>query len=205
MASSPPALDGIFATIVTAAVILALVIAVAAVVLGSERRTAATGRVVQRVWRGTLRLFRRSPDTGTDLADRLVARRADALELLRTRWKVATGATVLVVGARVALLIMCVRFAGVPEAAASSQAIFCVFAIVMGLTVIPLMPGNVGVSELAYVGLLTPIAGTEYANEVTAGVLVFRMLTWLLLIPTGLIALAIWRHGLRDAASVSPR
>jgi putative heme transporter len=198
-------LDGIFATIVTAAVVLALIIAVAAVILGSERRTAAAARVVERVWRRALRLLRRSPETGTDLADRLVARRADALELLRTRWKVATGATVLVVGTRVALLIMCVRFAGVPESAASSQAIFCVFAIVMGLTVIPLMPGNVGVSELAYVGLLTPIAGTEYANEVTAGVLVFRMLTWLLLIPTGLIALAIWRHGLRAAASVSPR
>ena len=95
---------------------------------------------------------------------------------------------------------MCIRFAGVPEAAASSAAIFCVFAIVMGLTVVPLIPGNVGVSELAYVGLLTPIAGTAYANEVTAGVLVFRMLTWLLLIPTGFIALAIWRRGLRSAA-----
>ena len=32
------------------------------------------------------------------------------------------------------------------------------------------MPGNAGVSELAFVGLLTPIAGTEYVNQVTAGV-----------------------------------
>jgi ABC-type thiamin/hydroxymethylpyrimidine transport system permease subunit len=59
------------------------------------------------------------------------------------------------------------------------------------------MPGNAGVSELAFVGLLTPIAGTAFVNEVTAGVLLFRLLTWLLMIPAGGAALALWQVGLR--------
>jgi hypothetical protein len=45
--------------------------------------------------------------------------------------------------------------------------------------------------------MLTPIAGTQYVNQVTAGVLVYRLLTWLLMIPAGGVALALWQTGLR--------
>ena len=41
--------------------------------------------------------------------------------------------------------------------------------------------------------MLAPIAGAEYVNEVAAGVLLYRLLTWILLIPTGLAALGAWR------------
>ena len=71
------------------------------------------------------------------------------------------------------------------------------WAIVRGLTVIPLMPGGVGVSEVAYIGMLTAISGQEYVNEVTAGVLVYRLLTWLLMIPAGGVAMALWQAGLQ--------
>ena len=101
---------------------------------------------------------------------------------------------------RVALFVMCIRFAGVPEEAAGWPAIFCVWAIVRGLTLIPIMPGNAGVSELAFVGMLTPIAGTEYVNQVTAGVLIFRLLTWLLLIPAGGVAVGLWQLGLQRSS-----
>jgi len=67
------------------------------------------------------------------------------------------------------------------------------------------MPGNAGVSELAFVGLLTPIAGTEYVNEATAAVLIFRILTWLLMIPAGAVAIGLWQYGLhrRPAAGTT--
>ena len=106
---------------------------------------------------------------------------------------------VFVTFARVALFVMCLRFVGVPESSLSWVAIFCVWAVVRGLTVVPLMPGGVGVSELAYVAMLTPIAGTQYVNQVTAGVLIYRILTWLLMIPAGAVALGLWQAGLRRA------
>lgn len=195
-------LDGVFSTIVTAAVVLALFIAVAAFALGSASRTAAMGRILDRIWQPTLRLLRRER-SGPALADRLVAQRAESLRTLEGKWVRAVASLALVTATRVSLFVMCLRFVGVPEDELSWIAIFCVWAIVRGLTVIPIMPGNAGVSELAFVGLLTPIAGTAFVNEITAGVLLFRLLTWLLMIPTGGVALGLWRIGLkrRDAGS----
>jgi uncharacterized membrane protein YbhN (UPF0104 family) len=189
-------MDGILSTVFTAAVILAVFLIVAVVVLGSPNRTAAAGRAIERVWRPTLRLLRRRPPDRS-LADRMVIQRAESLALLQGIWIRSLAAIVFVTVTRVALFVMCIRFVGVPESALSWVAVFCVWAIVRGLTVIPLMPGGAGVSELAYVAMLTPIAGTQYVNQVTAGVLVYRLLTWLLMIPAGGVALALWQTGLR--------
>lgn len=189
-------LEGIMSTIITATVILAAFLVIAAVVLGSERRTETAGRALDRIWQPTLRLLRRRrPDR--PLAERIVAQRAQSLALMHGIWKRSVAAIVLVTVIRVALLLMCIRFVGVPGSSLSWVAVFCVWAIVRGLTVVPLMPGGAGVSELAYVGMLTPIAGSRYVNEITAGVLVYRILTWLLMIPAGMVALAFWRAGLR--------
>jgi hypothetical protein len=196
-------LEGVASTIVTAAVILGVLVVVSGVVLGSESRTEAMGRFIDRIWGATMRLLRRSP-SGPDLANRLVVQRARSLEVLHGRWVRAVASITFVTVVRVALFVMCIRFAGVPESAASWQAIFCVWAIVLGLTVIPLMPGNAGVSELAYVGLLTPIAGEQYVNQVTAGVLIFRILTWLAMIPIGAGAIGIWRYSLGKAGPDTP-
>ncbi len=189
-------LDGVLSTIATLAAILAVFVLVAAFALGSERRTAALGRALDRIWRVTLRILRREPPNPR-LADRLVAQRADSLAVLEGRWVRSIAALGLVTATRVALFVLCLRFVGVPESALSWTAVFCVWAIVRGLTVIPIMPGNAGVSELAFVGLLVPIAGTEFVNEVTAGVLLFRILTWLLMIPAGAVAFGLWQNGLR--------
>ena len=123
--------------------------------------------------------------------------RTEAAALLRGSWHKSLAAITFVTFVRVALLVMSLRFVGVPESVLSWVSIFCVWAIVRGLNVIPLMPGGVGVSEVAYIGMLTAISGQQYVNEVTAGVLVYRMLTWLLMIPAGGVAMAFWQMGLR--------
>ena len=191
-------LDGVMNTIVTAAVILAVFLIAAGVVLGSEKRTAAAGRWLEKVWRPTMRLLRRHPPD-RPLADRLVIQRTEAAALLRGTWYKSLASITFVTFVRVALLVMSLRFVGVPESALSWVAIFCVWAIVRGLTVIPLMPGGVGVSEVAYIGMLTAISGQQWVNEVTAGVLVYRILTWLLMIPAGGVAMALWQVGLRKS------
>jgi putative heme transporter len=189
-------LAGVTSTIVTAAIILAVFLIVAGIVLGSEKRTAAAGSLLDKVWLPTLKLLRRRPPD-RPLADRLVIQRTEAAALLRGTWHKSLASITLVTFVRVALFVMSLRFVGVPQSALSWVAIFCVWAIVRGLTVIPLMPGGVGVTEVAYIGMLTAISGQQYVNEVTAGVLVFRLLTWLLMIPAGGVAMALWQVGLR--------
>ncbi len=197
-------LGGVMSTIITATVILALLLLGATLVLGSERRTAAAGRAIDRVWRPILRLLRRRPPD-RPLADRLVVQRAESLELMNGIWQRSLATILLVTATRVALFVMCIRFVGVPGSAASWVSIFCVWAIVRGLTVIPIMPGGVGVSEFAYVAMLTAIAGSRYVNEITAGVLIYRILTWLLIIPAGGVALGLWQMGLRRGAEERAR
>jgi len=184
--------DGFLTVIVAATVILAVVIVVVALVLGSENRTRWAAHRVDPLVRKVFRALRKTPPEES-LDTVVVAQRTASFEYLRGKWLPTTGATVLTIAAKCSLLIMALRFVGIPEDALGWSAIFAVFALVAGLTIVPITPGSAGVSEVALVGMLAPIAGPEYVNEVAAGVLLYRLLTWILLIPTGLIALGAWR------------
>lgn len=192
-------LDGTLRTLVTIAVIIGLGLALVATLLGSPRRTAAAGRVLHVPWALTARLLGR--DEPDHLADRLVAARAQSLDVLHGRWLMATWGTLLASITNLSLLIMALRFMDVPAEAIGWPQIFVVYALVQGLTVIPLTAGNVGVSEVAYISLLVTAAGEQFVNQVAAGVIVYRLLTWVVVVPTGLGALAVWRFGTRRTAS----
>lgn len=184
--------DGFLTVIVIATVVLAVVIVLVALVLGSEGRTRWAARRVDTAMRAVFRLVRKTPPE-ENLDTIVVAQRKASFDHLRGKWLPTTGATVLTIAAKCSLLIMALRFVGIPENTLGWSAIFAVFALVAGLTIVPITPGSAGVSEVALVGMLAPIAGPEYVNEVAAGVLLYRLLTWILLIPTGLIALGAWR------------
>ncbi len=190
--------EGFLTVIVVATVTLAVAIVALALVLGSESRTQWVGARLDPLWRGALRLFRRTPPA-EDLGAIVVAQRNTSVDHLRDKWLPTTGATLLTIVAKCSLLIMALRFVGIPEDVLGWSAIFAVFALVAGLTIIPITPGSAGVSEIALVGMLTPIAGSAYVNEVAAGVLLYRLLTWILLIPAGLLALGAWRLRQRRA------
>ena len=89
------------------------------------------------------------------------------------------------------------RFTGVDETELPWTQVFVVFALVQGLTVFPITAGDAGVSEIAYIGMLTAAAGEEYVNQITAAILIFRILTWLSIIPVGLGVLGFWSLQLR--------
>jgi hypothetical protein len=158
---------------------------------GTEARTAAAGRLVGRAIR-------------RPVAHRLVRYRNGAVGLVRVTWKRALIGLVLVVGVSVVLFVACMRAAGLPATAASALALFCVWALVRGLTVLPTMPGDAGVSELAYVSLLSQVAGSQHVNAAAAGVVLYRLITWIALIPLGAIAIAAWRWGLRHRGQPEP-
>lgn len=178
------------AVIVGCAVFAGLAVAVV-FVFGTARRTAVAG--------GILGLVVRRP-----VADVLVRNRNRAVGLVRTAWKRMLVGLLLVVGVSVVLFVVCMRAAGLPATAASTLALFCVWALVRGLTVLPTMPGDAGVSELAYVSLLAQVAGSAHVNAAAAGVVLYRVITWIALIPLGAIAIAAWRWGLRRRHEPEP-
>ncbi|MGB0111880.1 MAG: lysylphosphatidylglycerol synthase domain-containing protein [Ilumatobacteraceae bacterium] len=195
-------IDGTTRTVVTVCLVVGIGIVVLAFVFGSEKRTEQAGRLLAPVWSTVMRLLRKPQPPA--LAEQMVAARSRAVQTLRERWLIASWGTVLTAATKFALLLMCLRFTGVSEGALSWTEVFVVFALVQGLTVIPITAGDAGVSEVAYIGLLTAAAGSAYVNQITAAVLIFRVLTWLLIIPVGLATLGFWKLQLRRHPTVIP-
>jgi putative heme transporter len=191
-------IEGTTRLVVIIATVVAVGLVAAGLFLASPTWSHRLSTLVERVWGATLRLLRR-PEPA-DLAARLLAARNDAVHTLRSRWLIATWATLLTAALKFALLLLCVRTTGVPEDALSWSEVFVAFGITMGLTVLPLTPGDAGVSEIALIGMLGGAAGPEWINQVTAGVFLYRIATWLLMMPVGWGALVVWRRGMRRAA-----
>lgn len=194
-------IDGTLRTMVLIALIVGAALVAFAIGLGTEKRTQRMGRMLDPIWRWVLRLMKRPQRD--DLAAVLLEARARAVETLRDRWLIAAWGTCLAAATRFALLLMSLRFTGVAESAVSWPQVFVVYALVQGLTVLPLTAGDAGVSEVAYIALLTAITGDALVNEVTAAVLLFRFLTWLVIIPIGLVTLGIWRRSVRPAPATT--
>jgi hypothetical protein len=188
-------IDGTLRTVVVISLVVGLGVVVLAIVLGSEKRTEQAGRLIAPIWARVLRLLRK-PEPA-DLPARMVAARSSAVQTLHDRWLVASWATMLTAMTKFALLLMALRFVGVDDDVLPWTQVFVVFALVQGLTVFPITPGDAGVSEIAYIGMLTAAAGQEWVNQITAAILLFRILTWLVIIPVGLAVLGGWQVQLK--------
>lgn len=189
-------LAGFFSVIVTASMALAVIVTAAAFALGSARRTEAAGRRLDGVVRAIMRRLKKT-ELDENLGTFLVEKRARAFGHLSGKWLQTTVATILTTATKCALLVMALRFVGIPENALGWVAIFAVFGLVAGLTAIPITPGSAGVAEIGFVGMLTAAAGDQWVNQITAGVVLYRLMTWLLIIPAGFGALGVWRFSLR--------
>jgi hypothetical protein len=195
-------IEGTLRTVVVIAVLVGLGIFAIAFIVASEKRTARIGRVIAPVYGFVLRLLRKPEPP--DVAQSLIAARSESLGRLRDRWMIGTWATLATAGTRFALLLMAIRFTGTSEDAISWPQVFVVYAVVQGLTVLPITAGDAGVSEIAYIGLLTAAAGAEYVNQITAGVLIFRVLTWVVIIPIGLATLGVWQRTMARRSKLAP-
>jgi putative heme transporter len=154
----------------------------------AQRADRGLQRVVGRCWR----LARRPPPAG--IAGALLSFRGQAAGLLRARAgriSVATAASQLALWL---VLLACLRGAGLSQAQVPWQTSLAAFAFVRLITVLPITPGGLGVTELGLVGVLADGAGHPVTVRVIAAVLLFRALTYLLPIPLGAAAALAWRH-----------
>lgn len=152
-----------------------------ALALRTPASAARIGNASARVVSWLLRLIRRPPVEGWDIA--VMRFREKTIDLLRERWQLITIATIVSHLSLYLVLLMTLRHIGVSEADVGWAEVLAVFSFARLVTAIPLTPGGVGVVELALTTGLTAAGGEE--SQVVAAVLVFRGLTYLLPVPIG--------------------
>src|SRR4029079_7520770 len=72
---------------------------------------------------------------------------------------------------------------GVTSDVLPPSAVLTAMAAVALLALIPITPGPISVSEVAYLGLLSAVAGEAMTAQITAAIVLFRACQWFLPIP----------------------
>jgi uncharacterized membrane protein YbhN (UPF0104 family) len=179
----------LLSTAVAGALVVLVTSAILAGMLRRERFAYRIGVWVGRLVSFLRRLVHRPAVSWGDVALRF---RSRLIYVLRERGLLLATAEVVSQLSLFLVFLASLRFVGVPDSTVSWANVLVVFAFVRLGTSIPIIPGNVGIVELGYIGALV-LAGAP-RDEAVAAVLVFRALTFYLQIPIGGITYIIWRR-----------
>lgn len=171
--------------------ILAVLIVVLVLVVRSDSFARRIGRGLGRLVSGVMKLVRKGPIEGWD--DKASEIRADTVDLLTSRWKQISLASIASQLAFFVILIVSLRVLGVSSDDVGFAEAFSAFAIVRLVTTIPITPGGVGITQLGLVGMLAAGAPDGTEPEIAAAVMVYTALTYLVTFPLGIICYLVWR------------
>lgn len=177
---------------------LVVLIGVFFVVLRIPRATERTGAALDRFVSWLLRVVRRPRPTA--IQPWLVRLRRQMIELLRHRALALSAAVIVSHLSLYLMLLACIRVIGLSAAELSWSKVLVGFALVRLLSAIPVTPGGVGVVELGYVGFLATGHAEGLDSAITAAVLVFRAITYVLPVVIGALSWILyqradsWRH-----------
>src|SRR5580704_7741857 len=183
---------GLIAAAATGLALLAAMAAGFGLLLHSEPFALRAGRALQRSLAVACWFARRPPPPGA--AGWLPGFRDRAAALLAARrWRITAA---MAVGNLTLWLVLlaCLRGVGLSQAQVPWQTSLAAFAFVRLLTVLPVTPGGIGITELGLIGTLAAGAGHRASAQVTAAVLLYRSVTYLPPIPLGAAACLAWRH-----------
>ncbi len=137
-------------------------------------------RLADRLWG----IVHRTPPDG--IAAKVMDVRERSKETLSAHGMMGFGAAVLAKLAWFLVLEVSLWAVGITPDLLSPAVVLTTMAAVTLIAFLPLTPGGVGVSEVAYIGLLTSVAGESLTGPITAAVLIFRVAQWLVPDPAGL-------------------
>jgi putative heme transporter len=172
--------------------LLAIAVAGLGLLLRSESFALRAGRTMQRTAAVAFRLARRQ--LPPNLAGWPCSFRGRAAALIAARGWPITAATAASNLTLWLVLLACLRGTGLSQAQVPWQTSLAAFAFVRLLTVLPVTPGGLGITELGLVSILAAGAGHRASAQVTAAVLLYRAVTYLAPIPLGALACLSWRH-----------
>jgi uncharacterized membrane protein YbhN (UPF0104 family) len=182
--------DWVVPTAVVGVSLLIVAIVLCALILWRARFARAVGSAAGSAASRALRLVGRPPVAGWDQV--AVRFRSQTIELLRRRWLVLTSATLLSHVSVYLVLLVALRVVGIAASDVGWAEALAAFAVVRLASSFPILPGNVGLAELGYIGGLV-LAGGE-RDPVVAAVLLFRFFTFYAQIPIGAVTYLVWRR-----------
>jgi putative heme transporter len=188
--------DGVLVAAAAAGLaLLASAVAGLGLLLRSERFSLRADRIAQHAAGIGGRLARRKAPFR--IAGTLAGFRSRAAGLVTTRgWRI-TATTVASHLILWLVLLACLRGTGLSQHQVPWQASLAAYAFVRLLTLLPLTPGGLGVTELGLVSVLAAGAGHRASAHVAAAVLLYRAVTYLPPIPLGAAAWLVWRYAPR--------
>jgi uncharacterized protein (TIRG00374 family) len=173
---------------VTVSVVTLLIVTAVA---SNENLAGRLGRLGQALVNPLRKLFHKAPMT--DLPEKCVSLRADLIEELSERGGRLVGWIVTGYALNGILLVICLWACGASQSQLPLTLGLLLYSLGRVATVIQITPGGVGVVEIVYTSLYVAVLGEAAHDNVVAGVLVYRALTYLLPIITGAFAYVIWR------------
>jgi putative heme transporter len=183
--------------VVSLAVIGIAVLLVAGVVIAAIVRSEPLARrigealdwLAGHIWR----LFRRTPPTG--IVDAVLDFRHKSQDTLSRNGALGFAAAVVAKLVWFVVLEIALWTVGIGWDVLPPSAVLAAMAIVAIVALIPIVPGGVGITEVAYIGLLTAVAGDAYADQIAAAIMLYRIAQWLAPIPIGWVLLILLRRG----------
>ncbi len=169
---------------------LVAAVVVFALMLRSEQVARRVGILAGRVASWVLRLVRRPPVAGWELAT--VKFRARTIDLVAHRWLSITVTSLVSHLSLYLVLLIALRDVGVSDAEVSWAQVLVAFAFARLITAVPFTPGGVGLVEVTLIATLAAAGGDR--AQVAAAVLVYRALTWGLPILVGVATYVWWRR-----------
>ncbi|MDJ0952318.1 MAG: lysylphosphatidylglycerol synthase transmembrane domain-containing protein [Acidimicrobiia bacterium] len=139
-------------------------------------------------------------DLAANLADRAAHFRDRTQDVVRSRTHLAGAAAMLAQVGLFTILLASVRVVGVTADQLDWVSVFAAFAFVQLITSVPITPSGLGVAEAAYVTLLTAESNADLAGPIAAAALIYRLFSWVLLVPLGGLSWLWWTRSRHNVA-----
>jgi putative heme transporter len=168
-------------------------------VFRSEVSARRLGRFGDRVVNWVGHFFQKSP---TDRVERsLVHFGRQTVQTVRRRGWLLTAATIANQAAGFVLVLIIVRAVGIPADQITFAAVFTSFAVARLAGAIPITPGGLGTLDAAFISVMTTF-GARPSQALTAD-LVWRLTTYFLPIPSGILTYIVWIHWRRRSLNAA--
>lgn len=145
--------------------------------------------MARRIWK----LFRKTPPAG--IVEGVLDLREGSKAMLTQHGVLGFAAAVVGKLAWFVVLEVALWCVGLGPDLLPPSAVLAAMAVVGIVSLIPITPGAVGVAEVAYIGILSSVAGPGTTEQLTAAVMLFRIVQWLAPIPIGWVLLIVLRRG----------
>jgi uncharacterized membrane protein YbhN (UPF0104 family) len=187
----------VWSEVLLLALVVLIVLVAAALLLvaimRSDSLAVKLGRWLERMAERIAKLLRRTPPAG--IVDGMLDLRERSKAMLTTHGLLGFAAAVAAKLAWFVVLEVALWSVGIGPDVLSPTDVLAAMAVVWAVSLVPITPGAVGVTEVAYIGVLSSVAGPGVTEQLTAAVMLYRIAQWLVPIPIGWVLLLVMRRG----------